>query len=38
MQLNPRERGEEALLSYDNLKDIIDIYNNCPSFLKYDKY
>ena len=35
LQVNSEDMSEEALLDYENLKNIIEIYNNCPTFLKY---
>lgn len=34
MQENADDTSEDALLSYENLKNIIEIYNNCPLFLR----
>lgn len=34
MQESPEDQTENAILLYDNLKNIIEIYNNCPIFLK----
>jgi len=34
MQSNAEDKSEEALLNYENLKNIMEIYNNCPTFLK----
>ncbi len=34
MQLDSSDLSEEAVLKYENLKYLIEIYNNCPIFLK----
>lgn len=34
LQENPDEANEETRLRYDNLKNIMEIYSNCPLFLK----
>ena len=34
MQLKSDDTSEEAQLSYENLKNITEIYNNCPIFLR----
>ena len=34
MQEHADDASEDALLSYENLKNIIEIYNNCPLFLR----
>jgi hypothetical protein len=36
MQENTDDYSEEAVLSYENLRNIIEIYNNCPTFLRGD--
>ena len=34
MQVNSEDESDEALLSYSNLRNIIEIYSNLPLFLK----
>lgn len=34
IQVDPMDPTEEAKLSYENVKTIIDIYSNSPSFTK----
>lgn len=34
MQDDSEDISENAIIKYENLKHIIDIYNNCPIFLK----
>lgn len=34
IQTDPNDMTEDAKVSYDNVKTIIDIFSNCPFFLK----
>ena len=34
MQENSEDQSESAIVKYENLKNIVEIYNNCPIFLK----
>ena len=34
LQADSNDLNEDAILTYENLKCIIEIYNNCPIFLK----
>ena len=34
IQLDPSDQSEDAKVSYERLKTIIDVYNNTPAFLK----
>ena len=34
LQEDPEDEGEETLLSFSNLKNIIEVYYNCPTLLK----
>ena len=34
LQDNSADMAEDAVLKYENLQKIIEIYNNCPLFLK----
>jgi hypothetical protein len=34
LQADSSDLSEDAVLKYENLKNIMEIYNNCPIFLK----
>jgi hypothetical protein len=36
MQEDPTDTSDSAILDFKNLKDIIEIYSNCPLFMKGD--
>ena len=36
MQVQGEDKSEEAALSFEKLKNIMEIYNNCPTFLRGD--